>query len=119
MRRVLVIGSCGAGKSTFSRRLHKLTGLPLLHLDRHYWKPGWVESEVDEWKAKVEELIAGDEWIIDGNYGGTMEMRMRRADTVIWLDLPRYLCTYRVPETDFSLQETKASGYAGWLRRAV
>jgi len=78
-----------------------LTGLPLIPLDRYYWKPGWVESEKDEWKSTVEKLVAGDEWIIDGNYGGTMEMRLNRADTVIWLDMPRFLCTYRVLKRTF------------------
>ncbi|NNE67489.1 MAG: DNA topology modulation protein [Pyrinomonadaceae bacterium] len=96
MKRVLVVGSCGAGKSTFSRKLQEKTDLPLIHLDRYYWKPDWVESSVEEWTAKVSELISGDKWIIDGNYGGTMDLRMKRADTVIWLDLPRYLCIYRV-----------------------
>ncbi len=96
MKRILVIGSCGAGKSTFAKRLHKVTGLHLIHLDRFYHKPNWGKPTDDEWKAKVKELISGDEWIMDGNYGGTMELRMERADTVIWLDFPRILCTYRI-----------------------
>lgn len=102
MKRVLVIGSCGAGKSTFARQLHEMTGLPLIPLDRHYWKPGWVESEKDVWHETVRELIGRDEWIIDGNYGGTMEMRLKRADTVIWLDLPRHICLYRVLKRTYS-----------------
>lgn len=101
MKRVLVIGSCGSGKSTLSRRLHERTGLPLVHLDRHYWKPGWVEPAKDEWRSKVSELISEDSWILDGNYGGTMEMRLKRADTVIWLDLSRYLCVLRVLKRTF------------------
>lgn len=96
MKKVLVIGSCGAGKSTFSKRLHKITGLKLIHLDTVYWKPNWEMSPKEEWSSKVEQLVNGDNWIIDGNYGGTMELRMKHADTVIWLDLPRLLCTYRI-----------------------
>jgi adenylate kinase family enzyme len=96
MKRVLVIGSCGAGKSVFSRRLGELTGLPVIHLDRHYWRPGWIEPTKDEWRRQVEELLEGDEWIIDGNYGGTMELRLASCDTVVFLDFPRHVCTWRV-----------------------
>lgn len=96
MNKVLVIGSCGAGKSVFSRRLGEITGLPVVHLDRHFWRPGWTEPTKDVWQAQVEELIKGDEWIIDGNYGGTMEIRLARCDTAIFLDFPRHLCTWRV-----------------------
>lgn len=96
MKRVLVIGSSGAGKSTFSKRLHKLTGLKLIHLDRFYHKPNWGKPTEEEWLGIVEDLIKKDEWIMDGNFGGTMETRMERCDTVIWLDLPRTVCTYRI-----------------------
>lgn len=96
MNRVLVIGSSGAGKSTFSRRLADITGLPLIHLDRFFWKPGWVETDKAEWSNTVARALEGERWIIDGNYGGTMEMRLAACDTAIFLDLPRTICTYRV-----------------------
>lgn len=96
MKRVLVIGSSGAGKSTFAKRLHDLTGLKLIHLDRFYHKPNWGQPTEEEWLGIVKELIKEDEWIIDGNFGGTMEIRMKRCDTVVWLDLPRTVCTYRI-----------------------
>jgi adenylate kinase family enzyme len=96
MKRVLIIGSCGAGKSTFAKRLHHRTGLKLIHLDRFYHQPNWGKPLDEEWYGIVKEFIKEDEWIMDGNYGGTMELRMKRADTVIWLDLPRILCTYRI-----------------------
>ncbi len=96
MKRVLVIGSCGAGKSTFARRLHEKTGLELIHLDKLYHKPNWIEPAEDKWLKKVREIIRLDEWIIDGNYGGTMELRLERCDSVIWLDFPRTVCTWRV-----------------------
>ncbi len=96
MKRVLVIGSCGAGKSTFARRLHEATGLKLIHLDKLYWKPNWVEPAKDAWQEKVREAIQKDEWIMDGNYGGTMEMRLEHCDTIFWLDFPRIICTWRV-----------------------
>ena len=96
MQKVLVIGSCGSGKSVFSQRLGDLTGLPVIHLDRHFWRPGWVEPSKDVWQAQVEELLKGDRWIIDGNYGGTMDMRLAHCDTAIFLDFPRQVCTWRV-----------------------
>jgi adenylate kinase family enzyme len=96
VRRIVVIGSGGAGKSTFARQLGTLTGLPVIHLDRHYWRAGWTPTPREEWQREVEKLAAGDEWIIDGNYSGSMDVRLRAADTVIFLDLPRVLCLWRV-----------------------
>lgn len=96
MQRVLVVGCGGAGKSTFSRRLASLTGLPRIELDYAYWRPGWTESSNDEWLAKVAELCAEPSWILDGNYSGSMHIRLPRADTVIWLDYPRHICMRRV-----------------------
>ncbi|HEX9962862.1 MAG TPA: DNA topology modulation protein [Pyrinomonadaceae bacterium] len=97
MKKILVIGSSGAGKSTFSRRLSEKTGLEVIHLDRLYWKPNWVETtDKTEWKAVVEKALAGDVWIIDGSYSGTLPMRLEKCDTVIFLDMPRALCVYRL-----------------------
>lgn len=97
MKKVLVIGSSGAGKSTFARRLGEKTGLKVIHLDRIFWKPNWVETaDKDEWKATVEKLLAGEEWIMDGNYSGTLALRLEKCDTAIFLDFPRALCVYRI-----------------------
>jgi adenylate kinase family enzyme len=96
MQRVLVIGSPGAGKSTIAAELARRTGLPLVHLDQHYWRSGWVETPKPEWQTKVAELIAGERWIIDGNYSGTLELRLTRADTVIDVELPTRLCVLRL-----------------------
>lgn len=96
MRRVVVVGSGGSGKSTFSTELGRVTGLPVIHLDREYWRSGWEETPKDEWNARVAELLAGESWIMDGNFGGTREMRMEAADTIIFLDLPRRVCLYRI-----------------------
>ncbi|HEX8287529.1 MAG TPA: DNA topology modulation protein [Pyrinomonadaceae bacterium] len=96
MKKVLIIGSSGAGKSTFSRRLGEATGLPVVHLDMLYWNPGWVETPKDEWSEKVEKALSGDEWILDGNYSGTMDLRFPACDTVIFLDFPRTVCVYRI-----------------------
>ncbi len=96
MKKILVIGSGGAGKSTFSRRLGELTGIEVFHLDKLHWKPNWVEPPKDEWQRIIENLIEKDEWILDGNFGGTIERRLEKCDTAILLDLPRTVCLYRV-----------------------
>jgi adenylate kinase family enzyme len=101
MRRVLVIGSGGAGKSTFARRLGGRLGLPVIHLDREYWRAGWVEPPKDEWRRRVEELCAGESWVMDGNYSGTLDVRLGACDTVVLLDLPRLLCLWRVARRAF------------------
>lgn len=95
MQRVLVIGPCGAGKSTASHRIAAALGLPLYHLDQLHWKPGWVEGSKEELGAALAPILVQDRWIIDGNYGSTMEQRLERADTVIYLDYPIYLCLWR------------------------
>ena len=71
-------------------------GIPVVHLDHHFWEPGWVETPRDEWRARQQELVAGDTWIVDGNYGATFDIRFARADTVIVLALPRIRCAARV-----------------------
>ena len=98
MRRVLVIGSGGAGKTTFARRLAERTGLPLIHLDALYWKPGWVEPPKQEWAETVAKLTAGERWIMDGTSVSTLDNRVAACDTVIFLDTPRILCLQRVIE---------------------
>ena len=91
-RRILVVGSGGAGKSTFARELARRTGLPLVHLDLHYWKPGWTPTPPDEWLGRVRDLVRGDRWIIDGNYVGSLALRLERCDGVVFFDLPRLIC---------------------------
>ena len=95
-RRVMIIGPCGAGKSTASHEIARLFDLPLFHMDRLNWKPGWVESETEELRARVAEVAAQDLWVIEGNYGGTMELRLPRADIVLYLDFPIPLCLLRI-----------------------
>ena len=92
MRRVAVVGPGGAGKSTFARELGRRLGLPVVHLDEHFWKPGWTPTPRAQWRALQAELCAGDRRIADGNNGATFEVRFERADTVIVLAPPRPVC---------------------------
>lgn len=96
MNRVLVIGPCGAGKSTLSVELGQRLGLPVFHMDQINWRPGWVESSKDELRARLGIIIADERWLIDGNYGGTLDTRLARADTVVYLDYPIRLCAWRL-----------------------
>lgn len=96
MKRILVIGSGGAGKSTFALRLGAILNLEVIHLDSLYWSSGWVEMPKDRWRAVVEELLQRDSWIIDGNYGGTLDLRLADCDGVIFLNVPRLICLQRV-----------------------
>jgi adenylate kinase family enzyme len=96
MKRILVIGSSGSGKSTFARRLGELLSLEVIHLDSLFWRSGWVETPKDEWRTKVAKTLQGDFWIIDGNYSATMDLRLPACDTVIFLEIPRIICVYRI-----------------------
>lgn len=92
MRRIAVVGPGGAGKSTFARELGRRLGIPVVHLDEHYWKPGWIPTPVPAWSAMQTELLEPDRWIADGNYGATFDIRFGLADTVIVLEPPRLAC---------------------------
>jgi len=92
VRRILIIGPGGAGKSTLARALGRRLGLEVFHLDKFYWRPGWVEPPKDEWLKILEGLTARDAWSMDGNYSGTLDLRLARCDAVVFLDLPRTVC---------------------------
>ncbi len=95
-RRIMIIGPCGAGKSTVSHEIARLFDLPLFHMDKLNWKTDWVESETEELHAKVAKVAAQDSWVIEGNYGGTMDLRLPRADLVLYLDYTIPLCLFRI-----------------------
>jgi adenylate kinase family enzyme len=96
MKRILVIGPGGAGKSTLARRMGERLGLPVVHLDAMYWRAGWTKAPEDEWAREVARLIGDDAWVMDGNYSGTLDLRIPAADTIVFLDFPRLVCLWRV-----------------------
>lgn len=86
MERVLVIGNCGVGKSTFAKQLAVHTGLPLVHLDAYYWQPNWQKPTDEQWQETLQNLLNKECWIMDGNYRSTLAERLQYADTVFFLD---------------------------------
>lgn len=96
MSKIIVIGSSGSGKSTLSRELSHMLEIPVYHLDKLFWKPNWVMTTKDEQFKIQNSLLDKNEWIIDGNYTGILEERLLSADTIIFLNLPRRICYYRV-----------------------
>ena len=92
MKRVLVIGCPGAGKTYFSKRLSKILNLPLVHMDNLYWNEDKTSVDLDTLKARLQPYLEKEEWIIDGNYHKTLEMRLPYASDVFVLDLPRKEC---------------------------
>lgn len=95
-RKIAIIGSPGAGKSTLAIMLGTVTGIPVYHLDRLYWLPGWKERDRSEFDTMLSGILSKSSWIIDGNYQGTLEMRLEAADTVVYLDFGTLLCVFRV-----------------------
>jgi adenylate kinase family enzyme len=86
-RRINVIGTSGSGKSTFSRQLAELLGVPYFEMDQLFWKPDWRQSSDEELLAKVAEATSGQAWVLDGNYTRTIPQKWKAVELVIWLDL--------------------------------
>ena len=92
MKRILIIGCGGAGKSTLARQMGEKTGIPVVHLDKLFWKPGWVERTPEEFDPLLKQELEKDTWIMDGNFNRTMPQRIQRCDTIIYLDFSRMAC---------------------------
>ncbi|MCL2632848.1 MAG: hypothetical protein FWD45_07210 [Coriobacteriia bacterium] len=93
--RIVILGSPASGKSTLALQLGELLATDVIHLDQLFWNPGWVPTPDEEMDRMAIEAANGEAWIIDGNYSRTIEYRLQRATMVVYLDLNRYICTYR------------------------
>ncbi|RLQ93378.1 P-loop NTPase family protein [Falsibacillus albus] len=97
MKRIMVIGvSAGVGKSTFAKRLGTALNIPVFHLDAYFWKPGWVQASLEDFSSAQRNIAERNSWIMEGNYTNTYEIRAEKADTIIYLELPRRVCLFRV-----------------------
>ncbi len=92
MERIIIIGCGGAGKSTLARQLGEKLELPVVHLDKLFWLPGWVEMDKEEFDDLLRAEMAKEKWIMDGNFNRTMPERIARCDTIIYLDFSRMAC---------------------------
>ncbi|MBT4879388.1 MAG: AAA family ATPase [Alphaproteobacteria bacterium] len=95
-KRIYVLGCAGSGKSTTARKLHKILKLPVAHLDVEYWKPGWVEPTDAEWRIHLKKLVSQKTWIMDGSHVSRADITFPEADIIIFLNVPRYKCLWRV-----------------------
>ncbi|MDJ0612175.1 MAG: EutP/PduV family microcompartment system protein [Rhizobiaceae bacterium] len=96
MKRVMIIGGSGSGKTTLARELGAITGLPVVHCDKFQFREDWIRVPNEQRDAALNTAAQADEWIIEGNYSDTWPLRSSRADTIVFVDTPRYLRIWRV-----------------------
>jgi adenylate kinase family enzyme len=97
MKRVIVLGCSGAGKSTFARRLARALAAPCVHLDALFWDAGWIACAPEEFRRRVAVALAGEAWVVDGNYlTASGDLSVPRAEAIVYLHQPRWLCLLRV-----------------------
>ncbi|BAC13038.1 DNA topology modulation protein [Oceanobacillus iheyensis HTE831] len=96
MNKIMIIGCPGSGKSTLAMQLGEYKKLPVYHLDSFFWKPGWEQIERDKFIEKQKEIMEEPAWIIDGNYNATMDTRIKKADTIIFLHYRTTRCLFRI-----------------------
>ena len=96
MERIIIIGCGGSGKSTLARQLGQKLEIPVVHLDKLFWRPGWVQISREEFDVLHEQALSEPRWIMDGNFNRTIQRRLERCDTVIYLDFSRTACLWGV-----------------------
>jgi adenylate kinase family enzyme len=116
MRRVVIIGPLGAGKSTLAVELGRILAVPVYHLDALYWGDTWTPPSPAEWEAFLDRLVADDSWIIDGNFSGSLPQRLAVADSIVYLDMPRLTRTLRATKRRVFHRWRPAPGVAGGSR---
>ena len=101
MKKVLIIGNAGSGKTTFAKALSERTSLPLVHLDRLYWKDNWEHTTREEFDVLLQRELEESEWILDGNFNRTLPHRLQYCDTVFFFDLPTISCLWGITKRIF------------------
>ena len=97
MRRIIVVGCQGSGKTSLALKLGRKLGLPVVHLDVLYWRSGWKASDKASFRARVADAIASENWVVDGSFSGlAFDLTLARADTLVIIDRPRWLCQWRI-----------------------
>jgi adenylate kinase family enzyme len=104
MRRIVIVGCAGSGKSTLAQQLGAILKIEVVHLDALYWKPNWAKTPESEWQETVTALLEKELWILDGNFSSSRKVRFDAADTIIFLDFPRYLCLSRIIRRRFQFR---------------
>ncbi|BBK30056.1 adenylate kinase family enzyme [Stella humosa] len=94
-QRIVILGRSGSGKSTLARMLGARLDLPVVHLDALFWQPGWVEPDRESFRQRLTAALAGDRWITDGNFSNTFDLRLPRADLIVWVEVPRLVSICR------------------------
>jgi adenylate kinase family enzyme len=107
MRKIAIVGSAGAGKSTLAQALGSILNIEVIHLDRYFWQPGWKEKPQEARIEILQRLVQEEAWIIEGTYFSTSDIRLKEADSIIFLDIPRFLCLWRVIRRRFEYSKQK------------
>ena len=116
--RIMIVGCCGAGKSTLAKQIQQKTGLPIIILDEYYYSENWAEPSKEEWNKEVKALSQRTEYIMDGNYGSSMHIRLPHADLIVFLDHPTYRLLFRVLRRTWkNLGKTRSGMPAGCPER--
>jgi adenylate kinase family enzyme len=116
MRRIVIIGPLGAGKSTLAVKLGRVLGIEVHHLDWLYWGDTWTATAPSEWQALLDRIVAGESWIVDGNFTSSLPQRLAAADTVIYLDVPPLTSTLRAIKRRTLHRWRRAPGMPGGAR---
>ena len=104
---ITLTGNLGSGKSTLGKKFSKILNIPVYHLDNIYWKPNWVNISKEEFDEKLNELLSLDEYIIEGNYNRTLDLRLEKCDLAIFLDFNRFTCLVSVIKRYFMYKKYK------------
>lgn len=122
MKRIMIVGQPGGGKSTLARAIRKRTGLPVYHIDQIHWKPGWIERDKDEKTTLCHEIHARERWIFEGGHSVTWPERLERCDTLVWIDTPLWKRTCRFfwrTIKGYGQSRRDLGGHSDWGRNRI